>query len=169
MNFYETTNYFWAKKLERNWLIIKEEYESACKNAIDYPEPDLYNQGWQVLPLVFFGTEFKENQERCPQTWALVSQIPGLVNASFSILKDGTEIYPHTGFTNKVLRSHLTLKSEASGCSITVGGEERAWKEGEIIIFDDTKWHSAYNKSGVDRVVLIADFQPSQSASHSPS
>ena len=162
MSFIENTKYAWTNLLRDNWKIIRDEYEQISDVTMDYPEPDLYNDGWKVFPFLFFGTEFKENQERCPQTWALVTQIPGLVNASFSILKDGTEIYPHTGFTNKVLRSHLTLKSEASGCSITVGGEERAWKEGEIIIFDDTKWHSAYNKSGVDRVVLIVDFQPPQ-------
>ena len=158
MSFIDTTKYKWTETLKENWETIRDEYLQIKDITMDYPEQDLYNQGWEVFPFCFFGTEFKENQEKCPRTWDIVSQIPGLVNASFSILKHGTEIYPHTGFSNRVLRSHLALIAPTSACSITVGGEERCWKEGEMLIFDDTEWHSAFNKSEIDRVVLITDF-----------
>ena len=36
--------------------------------------------------------------------------------------------------------------------------EPRCHAEGEILVFDDSKVHMAYNRSARDRVVLIIDF-----------
>lgn len=42
-------------------------------------------------------------------------------------------------------------------CSYRVGFEHRTWKEGELLIFDDTIEHTARNDSDQLRVVLIFD------------
>ncbi len=38
-----------------------------------------------------------------------------------------------------------------------VGGESRAWREGEAVAFDDTYEHEAWNRGSRTRVVLIID------------
>jgi aspartyl/asparaginyl beta-hydroxylase (cupin superfamily) len=43
------------------------------------------------------------------------------------------------------------------GCGFRVGGETRAWREGEAFAFDDTIEHEAWNDSDRLRVVLIFD------------
>lgn len=42
-------------------------------------------------------------------------------------------------------------------CLFRVGDETREWKEGELLIFDDTILHEAWNGAHRQRVVLIFD------------
>ncbi len=42
-------------------------------------------------------------------------------------------------------------------CGIRVGFEQRQWHVGEVIVFDDTIEHEAWNLSDELRVVLIFD------------
>ena len=43
------------------------------------------------------------------------------------------------------------------GCALRVGNDTRPWREGEIVIFDDTIEHEAWNPTQELRVVLIFD------------
>ena len=74
----------------------------------------------------------------------------------FSALAPDTEIPPHTGETNARLVVHLPLIVPES-CSYRVGFQHRSWKEGELLVFDDTIEHTARNNSDQLRVVLIFD------------
>ena len=57
-----------------------------------------------------------------------------------------------------VLRNHLALEVPSSTlCKIKVEGEETSWKEGEVITFDDSKMHEAWNLSDKPRMVLMID------------
>lgn len=57
-----------------------------------------------------------------------------------------------------VLRCHLPLIiPNEELCAIRVGDEVRHWKEGELMIFDDSFEHEAWNKSDEDRIVLMFD------------
>ena len=38
-----------------------------------------------------------------------------------------------------------------------VGGDTRKWHEGELLVFDDTVEHEAWNDSDRDRIILIFD------------
>jgi aspartate beta-hydroxylase len=42
-------------------------------------------------------------------------------------------------------------------CALVIGGESRAWREGETVAFDDTYEHEAWNRGSRTRVVLIFD------------
>jgi aspartyl/asparaginyl beta-hydroxylase (cupin superfamily) len=68
----------------------------------------------------------------------------------------GARIPPHHGFVNTRLICHLPLVVP-EGCELRVGGEMRAWREGEALIFDDTIEHEAWNRSAETRVVLLFD------------
>jgi aspartyl/asparaginyl beta-hydroxylase (cupin superfamily) len=117
---------------------------------------------WGALHLWRDGERNAEACARAPQTAALVEtlplcRIPGRAPAVFfSILKAGAHIPPHTGVTNVRAIVHLPL-IVPDGCTFRVGGETRAWVEGEGFAFDDTIEHEARNPTDRDRAVLIFD------------
>ena len=49
--------------------------------------------------------------------------------------------------------------------ALRVGNTQKAWQEGELLIFDDSMEHEAWNHSDRDRVVLLFDiWRPELSA-----
>jgi len=60
-----------------------------------------------------------------------------------SIMKPITSFEKHFGPSNIRLRCHLplVLPESSEACFIRCGGEIKFWKEGEVIIFDDTYEH----------------------------
>ena len=71
-------------------------------------------------------------------------------------MRPGTRIRPHHGYTNARLICHLPL-IVPSECALRVGNETHAWREGEVIVFDDSVEHEAWNLSKEPRVVMIFD------------
>ena len=74
----------------------------------------------------------------------------------FSRLAAGARIPPHHGVMNARLICHLPL-IVPPGCGFRVGGEPREWREGELLVFDDTVEHEAWNEGPSDRIILIFD------------
>lgn len=103
-----------------------------------------------------------ENLARCPCTSAALeaaplSRIPGHgPETLYSVFTPGTHLLPHHGVTNTRLVAHLPLLVPPD-CALRVGGEIHAWREGELVVFDDTYEHEAWNRSDRTRVVLIFD------------
>jgi aspartyl/asparaginyl beta-hydroxylase (cupin superfamily) len=100
--------------------------------------------------------------QSCPRTWekvltAPLPRVPGWgPTVTFSLLKAGARIAPHTGMTNTRLICHVPL-IVPPGCGFRVGNEVREWEVGKLLIFDDSIEHEAWNDSDSDRVVLIFD------------
>lgn len=74
----------------------------------------------------------------------------------FSVFTAGTHLLPHRGVTNTRLVAHLPL-IVPSDCALVVGGETHVWREGKMVVFDDTYEHEAWNRGTRTRVVLIMD------------
>lgn len=121
-----------------------------------------HSDRWSAYHLWRGGAPVEENIERCPATASALLQIQmadidGLCpNALFSALSPRTHIPAHNGETNARLVAHLPL-IVPEGCVFRVGFEERRWKVGECLIFDDTIEHEARNDSDDLRVILIFD------------
>jgi aspartate beta-hydroxylase len=82
----------------------------------------------------------------------------------FSLLRPGARIPPHHGFTNARLICHLPLIVPPQ-CALRVGNETRSWTEGEVVLFDDSIEHEAWNSSNEPRIVMIFDvWRPELSA-----
>jgi aspartate beta-hydroxylase len=117
---------------------------------------------WGALHLWRSGQPVTENLDRCPETARALAALPmadigGLCpNAMFSALAPKTHIPAHNGETNARVVAHLPL-IVPDGCWYRVGFEERRWRVGEVLIFDDTIEHEARNDSDELRVVLIFD------------
>jgi beta-hydroxylase len=118
------------------------------------------NSAWKTYVFRYFGINHLPNLSACPTMASLLAKYPYIVTAEFSMLEPNTHILPHTGFTGKVLRSHLAMVVPDGDLGIKVGDEIRTWKEGEWLVFDDSVMHEAWNKSDERRIVLMIDFDP---------
>lgn len=117
---------------------------------------------WSAYFLWKHGERIDAHCAACPVTAQAVEnaplpRIPARAPAVFfSRLDPGVHIPPHNGATNARLTVHLPL-IVPENCAFRVGDETRQWKEGELLIFDDTILHEAWNGSDHQRVVMIFD------------
>jgi beta-hydroxylase len=114
--------------------------------------------GWRWFALVDDGGVANTNAAHCPDTVRACRDIPGLVNAGFSLFRPGTHLYPHQGERNGVLRCHLPLRVPAGDVALRFCDEVRHWTPGRCIVFDDRFLHEAWNHGDGDRVVLLVTF-----------
>lgn len=138
------------------WRILRDEYKAAQAMARPWPESYLHNGGWFTIPLIFNGARMPW-ADAAPRAYDLAQSVPGVFIAGFSILQPGAVIEPHVGYTDRVLRSHLGLRTNGHAF-IEVGGERRHWRDGELFVFDDTASHHAANPGDTDRVIFLLDF-----------
>lgn len=130
---------------------------------IDYVEPHLYDQGWQVFGL--WNLPHREPlhgaTQRCPITASLMERlVPSHGAVAFSVLKPGTQIRPHCGKPGPYLRCHLALEVPVGDCKIRVLDETQGWEAGQALVLDDRLEHEAWNLTQERRVVLLFDFIP---------
>jgi len=131
----------------------------------EYGESD-----WTVFPFLHTFPALDDSKsswissttKHCPRTTELLRQIPNIRTALFSRIGPGTRLTAHTGWAdlaNYVLRCHICINvPDEVSCGLDVDGEIQLHKQGEIIVFDDSKRHKAFNDSkDQERVVLIVD------------
>ncbi len=171
--FFEREEFAWVAEVERRTDAIRDElngllaeteaFAPYVRYSADAPAPAnhlLESADWGAAYLFEDGLPHPENAARCPQTMAALAAAPqpaiGLRSpmALFSRLTPGTHIRPHHGLINTRLICHLPLVVP-DGCAIRVGADTRAWREGELLIFDDSFEHEAWNRGDRDRVVLL--------------
>jgi aspartate beta-hydroxylase len=118
--------------------------------------------GWTGYYFYRHGQQRADAIAACPATAAALAALP-LAHVPghgpevlYSVFMPGTHLLPHRGVTNTRVVGHLPL-IVPQGCALRVAGEEHAWTEGRVVIFDDTYEHEAWNRSAEIRVVLIFD------------
>ena len=117
---------------------------------------------WTGFYFYRHGERREANCAACPVTSGALSRLPLShvpdhgPEVLFSVFTPGTHLLPHRGVTNTRVVGHLPLIVPAA-CALRVGGEEHAWQEGRVVVFDDTYEHEAWNRSDQLRVVLIFD------------
>lgn len=156
-------------ELEAAWQDIRAELCGlAATEFAESPDSlttvaDGYDEtAWFWYGLFGHDPELAAHRARCPVTAAVCADVPGLVNAGFSRFGPGTNLYPHRGELQGVLRCHLPLLVPDGDCALAVGGEVHRWQEGRCLIFDDTFEHRAWNRGDGDRVVLLLTFAAAQ-------
>jgi aspartyl/asparaginyl beta-hydroxylase (cupin superfamily) len=162
----------WAKRLEDNWTRIRDEVRLMMPRVDQITnEADLYGTDmnptnasvegqWKLFVLYAFGIPVEQNLARCPNTAALLSKVPGIINASFSVFRPHTHVSAHRGPHKGIHRYHLGLivPRAAEKCRIRAGTQVRHWIAGRSFILDDTYEHEVWNETDEDRIVLIIDY-----------
>jgi beta-hydroxylase len=167
--FFESKDFPFVETIESRWESIRKELDALLVDMNEIPPFEAIqkeqrilttDKRWRTFVLLGYGENVEENQRLCPQTTGLLSEIPGLTSAMFSIFQPGKRIPPHRGPFKGVLRYHLGLRvpKDPTKAAIRVNGEVRHWHEGKSLIFDDTYVHEAWNESDETRVVLFVDF-----------
>ena len=176
IEFYDRKDFAWAKTLEGQTSRVRAELRAILDTDAPFvpyiqrevrqpvlnPNPLLDSPNWGAFYLIKDGKEVAENAARCPEAMAALREVPlcriadRTPSVLFSLLRPGTRIRPHHGFMNARLICHLPLIIP-SECGLRVGNETRAWQEGELLVFDDSIEHEAWNLSNELRVVLIFD------------
>jgi len=165
----DTALFPWLAEFERHWQAVRAELLAVLECREELPRfQDISPDQWRISPddkwrtffLYGFGHRSDQNCEACPQTASLLDQVPGIQIAFFSILAPGKAIPEHRGITKGLVRGHLGLlvPPHPDRCFMNVGGVRRTWREGQVLLFDDTYPHSVRNDTDQERVVLLFDF-----------
>ena len=132
------------------------ELEQANLRGLEEPP------SWNGYYFFRHGERRDDNCAACPATAAALDALPlsrvrgHAPEVLFSVFSPGTHLLPHRGVTNTRVVGHLPLLIP-DDCALRVGGEDHHWREGEVVVFDDTYEHEAWNRSNRTRVVLIFD------------
>jgi aspartate beta-hydroxylase len=126
---------------------------------------------WEAFFFFRHGTRYDENHARCPATSRALESVDLCRIADhapeicFSLLAPGTHILPHYGVTNVRTVMHLPLVVPRDCALNIVGVGPHVWREGELMMFDDTFQHEAWNRSTEPRLILLMDcWNPALSA-----
>jgi aspartate beta-hydroxylase len=117
---------------------------------------------WNGYYFFRHGERRADNCTACPITAAALDALPLArvrdhgPEVLYSVFSPGTHLLPHCGVTNTRVVGHLPLMIP-DDCALRVGGEDHHWREGEVVVFDDTYEHEAWNRSDRTRVVMIFD------------
>ena len=168
--FYNRADFDWVAELEAATPAIRAELEAVSEGFAPYVEgnpdrplpnnPLLNDPAWGALHLWRGGEMVAANAARFPATMAALAKvpIPQIAGRSpmvlFSRLTPGTHIQPHHGLLNTRLICHLPIIAPP-GCGLRVGADVHEWRAGELVIFDDSFEHEAWNRGSETRTVLL--------------
>lgn len=175
IEFFDRRDFDWVPALEASTDAIHEEAERVLADRSllrpyvqegDGPQVAKVDiagsRAWTAFFLYQSGRIVEQNAKLCPETMAALEKVPlaraegATPSVLFSVLEPGAHIPPHNGMVNTRLICHLPVIAPP-GCTLRVGAEEREWRYGEMLIFDDSIEHEAWNRSGETRVVLLFD------------
>lgn len=111
---------------------------------------------WRAGPLISRRRAQPPFADYFPSTVAALLQVPGLLSALVSVLGPGAELRTHTG-PNAGALNFLLAVSCPTGSGHRIEDQEVDLDPGELVVFDDTLPHAAWNRSDRPRVLVIGD------------
>jgi hypothetical protein len=113
---------------------------------------------WAGLWFHFYGQRDDANCEAFPKTMEAIQKIPRMAGwACYSALAPDSHVKAHCGATNAKLRLHFSIRAD-EGSRMRVVDEVYEWRQGDIMIFDDSYEHEVWVAGRSPRIVLIVDF-----------
>lgn len=175
--FYERDEFEWVEAFEAQLPQIRAEidrllddgdggftpYIEAGSDRSGGTAPNAHLAGdprWGAYHLLRKGEAVDDHAAACPATMAALALVPlpriagSAPMALFSLLRPGAHIRPHHGLFNFRLICHLPLVVPPD-CAFRVGNRTRSWREGKLLIFDDSIEHEAWNGASRIRAILL--------------
>ncbi len=154
--------------LRAHWPTIRDEavrlfedghIRAAAQND-DAGFGSFFKRGWKRFYLTWYDGPLPSAVGLCPQTVALLAQVPRVKGAMFALLPAGGQLTPHRDPFAGSLRYHLGLVTPNSDeCCIHVDGQRHVWRDGEDLVFDETYVHWAHNATDQHRIILFCDLE----------
>ena len=165
---YDPSEFTWNSELENNWEIVREEFLNYWQqnpwvpsfHEISRAQLNITNDDkWKMLILYAYGKKVDQTCQYFPQTERLVSRIPGMKSAMFSIFRPEKKVPEHSGNVKMILRYQLPVivPEDRANCYLRIDNQELHWEEGKGILFDDNYSHEVFNNTNEIRVVLMLD------------
>jgi len=155
-------------RFDENWETIRDEAKRVFQEVLPKPVHPKYDlafysfmkHGWNRFYLKWYGDPMPSALKHCPKTAALLQDMPEIRGAMFALLPPGGSLPRHRDPYAGSLRYHLGLVTPNSpDCRILVDGEPYYWRDGQLVLFDETYIHSAVNKTGEARIILFMDVE----------
>jgi len=157
--------------LRENWQTIREEglelvrrqYFDATRRPgtagyYDVGFRTFFKYGWSRFYLNWYGYTHHSARRLCPKTVEILQKVPAVHGAMFALLPGRSQLTRHADPLAISLRYHLGLATPNSdACFINVDGRRRSWRDGEVIMFDETYLHYVRNDTDADRLILMCD------------
>ena len=155
--------------IKDNWQLFREEgmrlrAEGATHGAVsentDIAFDSFYRRGWTSFYITWYGHPLPSAQRLCPKSVELLSSVPTIKGALFANLPAGSFLGRHRDPFAGFVRYQVALDTPNSDdCWISVDGEKRSWRDGQVMIFDETYVHEVRNDTDKDRLVLFCDVE----------
>jgi|TARA_R110000772_G_scaffold89438_2_gene185356 beta-hydroxylase len=153
-----------AVDIKNNFKIFHDEVVNVYKDfktiKNDYYFEDIVRTEpeWTRFYLKWLNDIEPEARRLCPKSSALIDSMPNVRIAMFSVLKPGAKILLHKGPHRGCLRLHLGLITPNSDdCFLNIAGKSYSWRDGEVILWDDSYPHYVENNTDKYRVILFCD------------
>lgn len=157
--------------LRENWQTIRDEglkllrqnYFDATKRPgsagyYDVGFRTFFKYGWSRFYINWYGYTHHSAIRLCPKTVEVLQRVPAVHGAMFAFLPKGGQLTRHADPIAVSLRYHLGLVTPNSDdCFINVDGHNQSWRDGEVLMFDETYLHYVRNDSDSDRLILMCD------------
>jgi beta-hydroxylase len=157
--------------LRQNWQTIRDEgmellrqnYFDATKRPgtagyYDVGFRSFFKYGWSRFYIKWYGYTHHSARRLCPRTVAILHKVPAVHGAMFAYLPKGAQLTRHADPIAVSLRYHLGLATPNSdACFINVDGHNLSWRDGEVLMFDETYLHYVRNDTDSGRLILMCD------------
>ena len=159
--FFSSSEYPELEWVQLRWKEICEEGQRLRGEMIWIEDDRTQNRVWAFAPLQAEEQDRDGNLDRlsrafrvkAPKTVKVLHEVPGVLAYGFSLLLSGGRIDSHA-HSNPFVTAVLGL-SVGDHCWLTVAGETKRIRPGEVLIFDYTLRHEVFNDSSEDRLVLL--------------
>lgn len=159
--------------LQQNWhtirdeglRLVREKYFDATKRPgtagyYDVGFRTFFKYGWSRFYLKWYGYTHHSAKALCPKTVEILHNVPSVHGAMFAFLPAGGQLTRHADPIAVSLRYHLGLATpNMDDCFINVDGRKLSWRDGEVLIFDETYLHYVRNDTDSDRLILMCDIR----------
>jgi aspartyl/asparaginyl beta-hydroxylase (cupin superfamily) len=184
VQFADPAEFAWREPLQAAFSEMQREALALMGDADDFrpyvnansarPHGDVHgllnNPDWSTYFLFENGAPVADHVARCPVIFKTVMDHvplcrigPRAPSVMLSLLRPHSKIPIHTGMLNCRFICHMPLVIPPD-CGFRVGAVTREWREGELMVFDDSVDHEAWNESDHNRLILIFDIWRSELA-----
>jgi beta-hydroxylase len=153
----------WEAIRDEGLALVRQDYFDAAKRPgtagyYDIGFRTFFKYGWSRFYLRWYGYTHHSARRLCPKTVEILAQVPSVRGAMFAYLPKGAQLTRHADPVAVSLRYHLGLATPNSdACFINVDGRQLSWRDGEVLMFDETYLHFVRNDTDADRLILMCD------------